>query len=71
MMLFLADVRVKENRKILLCKRSGGERENRGSEDPPLQGAMRVGVEAFFVEEEEEDAGAEGEERAGKIETRN
>jgi hypothetical protein len=37
MMVFLADVGVKVNRKILLCKRSGGDGENRGSEDPPLQ----------------------------------
>jgi hypothetical protein len=29
MMLFLADVGVKENRKTLLCKRSGGDAENR------------------------------------------
>jgi hypothetical protein len=28
MMLFLADVSVKVNRKILLCKRSGGEAED-------------------------------------------
>src|SRR5712692_10033319 len=36
MILFLADVGVKVNRKILLCKRSG-DGENHGSEDPPLK----------------------------------
>jgi hypothetical protein len=37
MMLFLVDVGVKENRKSLLCKRSGGAGENRGSEDAPYK----------------------------------
>ncbi len=36
----------------------------RTSSDRPLQGARGIGVEAFFVEEE--DAGAEGEERDGE-----
>ena len=36
---------------------------NHRFEDRPLQGARGVGVEAFFVEEE--DAGAEGEEHYG------
>jgi len=35
MMLFLADVRVKANRKILLCKRSGGDGEIRTGRPPP------------------------------------
>jgi hypothetical protein len=39
MMLFLADVHVKVNRRILLCK-SGGGWEKRGSEDPPLEDRM-------------------------------
>src|SRR6266851_3642579 len=34
MILFLADVRVKVNRKILLCKRSGGDGGNREIEEP-------------------------------------
>jgi len=34
MIVFLAYVGVKVNRKTLLCKRSGGDMENRGSEDP-------------------------------------
>ena len=35
-----------------------------GLKDPPLQGARGIGVEVFFVEEE--DAGAEGEEHDGE-----
>ncbi len=34
MIVFLTYVGVKVNRKTLLCKRSGGDMENRGSEDP-------------------------------------
>jgi len=35
MMLFLADVGVKENRKSLLCKKSGGDVEICEMEEPP------------------------------------
>ncbi len=37
MIVVYADVGVKENRRAHLCKRSGGDGERRGSEDPPLQ----------------------------------
>jgi hypothetical protein len=40
MMLFLADVGVKVNRKILLCKTSGEDRENRRSPDPVATGSV-------------------------------
>jgi hypothetical protein len=52
MMLFLGDVRVKVNRKILLCKRSGGEREICKVEEPfskaPVHGG-REGVREDLV----------------------
>jgi hypothetical protein len=35
MMLFFADVRVKENRKTLVCKKSGGDSEICEIEEPP------------------------------------
>jgi len=35
MMLFFADVRVKENRKTLVCKKSGGTAEIREIEEAP------------------------------------
>jgi len=37
MIVVYADVGVKGNRRAHLCKRSGGDGERRGSEDPPLQ----------------------------------
>jgi len=39
MILFLKDVRVKENRKTLLCKRNGGEREVFEIEEPSSRAA--------------------------------
>jgi len=40
MMLFFADVRVKENRKTLVCKKSGGDSEICEIEEPPSKAPL-------------------------------
>jgi len=45
MILFLADVGVKVNRKTLLCKRGGGDAETCEIEDPPSRAASTWGGE--------------------------
>ncbi len=56
MILFLANVRVKENRKTLLCKRSGGDREICEIEEPfsragPLHGGGEGAATRFKKED--------------------
>jgi hypothetical protein len=55
MMLFFADVRVKENRKTLLCKKRGGTAEICEIEGANLKGASAWGGEGAATRFKKED----------------